>query len=98
MICAYGIEDCPVCKPFKAAKKEVMTNTIIFDVRGKQLKIGTNVVYPARGSTNGWLDGGKIESFTLEDDTGTIKNIKIKKKNGSLVTVTRLNRLAAVVK
>lgn len=70
----------------------------IYDMRGKQLKVGTNVVYPWRRSTTCGLSAGKITGFTYDDATGNVANIKVAVKGGKVVTITRTDRLAAVPK
>lgn len=100
MKCAFdsSIKNCKVCDTLYGNNKENKMSDNIFDIRGKALKVGTNVVYPVRSSSRCWLETGKITAFQYEDATGSVKSIKVQKKGGKIVTITRTDRLAAVLR
>ena len=109
MTCKCGCEiyDCIACKISCNVEKSVEiknkgsivnNSDLIYDVRGKAIKIGSNVVYPVRFSSTCVLKYGKVKSFTYEDATNTVSSVKVENKDGKIATIKRLDRLAVTVR
>lgn len=70
------------------------------DWRGKVINVGTAVVYPVRQSSSMWMEEGEVIEIKEADKPygGTQTQVKVKKVDGKVSTLTVLGRLTVVDK
>jgi hypothetical protein len=67
------------------------------DWRGVPMNVGDTVVYPVRQSSSMWMEEGEIiEISSVDKYYGPQPQVKVRKKDGRISTLTSLGRLTVV--